>query len=859
MTQLNFRIIIIPKSNEEPNLNIFKLYVQECGLVVQSLERVELKKAKQPALEEILEFIIDVKARSCTKSNKVDLYKNLIIHWNCVTKRIKGERPMLQLSHDECFLRKRVSCHSRLQLRNVSFGVQARLGEYIAYSTVYENSTANFIHDMKELKIVTSITRTPDFRSITIQEKSLTISYTKIRNIIVSIDNETFDLYLDLLHPPLFYEEITVEGSINNSWKFHRVLPFDVNIFIVGKSPLLRLNFPYINDFFLILSCLRYRCGKIPIHFIAMDVIHKLPSCIPPINFIHFGCTYMWTAIINRTYLIHEQSENIRNSQDKLVRYSLTNGDCLENVLSSIIFFIDSGRYLNYWDIIDKLYFHLISRHNNSFKSMSIPEKCRLIRRIVITPTRMMMFPPDLMCENRILRNFDSEFFLRVTFRDDDFLPMNLRMYEDTVFFEVVNKPMNSGIQIGERHYEILAWSSSQLREHGVSMYAKDSEGFTASDIRKWTEIDPRTTMNIPKCLARIGQCFSQTEETLDVPLNNIHVKFERDIEKGFSPMTFEPYTFSDGIGRISKDLVKKVSKTISRGQDCSAFQIRYGGCKGMLVTDPTLKDVDIVFRESMRKFDCEGIGHTKLEIVKKSSPIPLRLNRPFIAILHDMGVEPRIFLRMQEIMLQNLIDMLLEEEKGSRYLNSRTPFSAFKFKDLSRSGICLTIEPFFRTLLLSLQRYYIDIIKTKANVDIDPAYGRNMFGVLDETGILQYGQVFVQYSSDVSLGVTTPEDTNILTGTVMVTKFPCVHPGDVRKFQAVDIPQLHHIIDCIVFPQNGPRPHPDEMSGSDLDGDEYSVIWMPELIFKRENEVPAHYPMPDVTMFKNESFWLIY
>lgn len=46
------------------------------------------------------------------------------------------------------------------------------------------------------------------------------------------------------------------------------------------------------------------------------------------------------------------------------------------------------------------------------------------------------------------------------------------------------------------------------------------------------------------------------------------------------------------------------------------------------------------------------------------------------------------------------------------------------------------------------------------------------------------------------------------------MTKSPCHYPGDVRKFFAVDVPELHHIVDCIVFPQNGPRPHPNEMAG---------------------------------------------
>ncbi|KAH7978716.1 hypothetical protein HPB49_006541 [Dermacentor silvarum] len=35
----------------------------------------------------------------------------------------------------------------------------------------------------------------------------------------------------------------------------------------------------------------------------------------------------------------------------------------------------------------------------------------------------------------------------------------------------------------------------------------------------------------------------------------------------------------------------------------------------------------------------------------------------------------------------------------------------------------------------------------------------------------------------------------------------PCLHPGDVQKFTAIDVPELHHVTDSIVFPvQATPR-----------------------------------------------------
>jgi RNA-dependent RNA polymerase len=126
-----------------------------------------------------------------------------------------------------------------------------------------------------------------------------------------------------------------------------------------------------------------------------------------------------------------------------------------------------------------------------------------------------------------------------------------------------------------------------------------------------------------------------------------------------------------------------------------------------------------------------------------------------------------------------------------------------------------------------------------------------------------EYGEVFVQFSNLRTKSLyrqnqsqtTSPDideqipnenewaETTILNNIrVVVTKHPCHHPGDMRTFNAVDKSELRHLRDCIVFPQKGKRPHSNEISGSDLDGDEYAVFWLDLLVPNTDNFEPYDY-----------------
>ncbi|CAN6700342.1 unnamed protein product [Malus baccata var. baccata] len=259
-----------------------------------------------------------------------------------------------------------------------------------------------------------------------------------------------------------------------------------------------------------------------------------------------------------------------------------------------------------------------------------------------------------------------------------------------------------------------------------------------------------------------------------------------------------------------------------------SAFQIRYGGYKGIVAVNPT--------------------SSMKLSLRKSIKLCPCFLNRQLITLLSTLGVQDDVFKEKQRFCIRELEATLNDPFKAQNALDLISSGEITNIlKELLSYGYEPNVEPFVAMMLRMFKEVKLMELRTKTRILIPD--GRSLMGCLDETGTLEYRQVFLQCSGTrhgqfFYDSVTLSGKRFIVEEQVVVGKSPCLHPGDVRVLMAVDVLALHHMVDCVVFPQKEPRPHPDECSGSDLDGDIYFVSWDPELIRPRKFPPMVYSPM---------------
>ena len=470
-------------------------------------------------------------------------------------------------------------------------------------------------------------------------------------------------------------------------------------------------------------------------------------------------------------------------------------------------------------------------------------------KSIIITPSKIIYNIPTLSSTNHFQRkliNYNDS-IIKVKVLDEDHSKIcSLDINKSEKLLKFIKTFFKDGIVLGFSYYNYIASSNSQLKNLGGWMI--NLEGIRACNEinnnfdNKYNEEDKNNysfqiynnseeilnkfgnfskEKNIFKNTARKGMLFSDTKYITDVNICNV---------KSLEDEKIGEYIITDGIGKISKDLIDYSSKIWDTNESnlYSAIQIRFMGCKGVFALDPTLESNTVHYRESQKKFNSDD---TALNICSVSNFKEGFLNRQFIILLSTLGVEDKIFENIQDNITKKYLNLLIDSSKAlvddnSLYYEVKNKLSYFipTFEYFFKKRIDFLNEPLFSQIINIL--VYSRLIDIKYNGRLKDKKSVCLMGVIDETNTLEEDQVYIHliYSTE-NLNIN-----KILDQKVIIYRSPSLHPGDIKILTAVNNPSLGHMKNVIVFSKKGNRPTFNQLSGGDLDGDRYFISYNDEI-----------------------------
>lgn len=259
-----------------------------------------------------------------------------------------------------------------------------------------------------------------------------------------------------------------------------------------------------------------------------------------------------------------------------------------------------------------------------------------------------------------------------------------------------------------------------------------------------------------------------------------------------------------------------------------------------MISLDSRIKTHSLFLRKSMIKFS--GSESTDIELCGAAyRPLPMFLNRQLIKILEDLGVSDIYFLDLQAKAVEQLRMSTQSTLSASKFLASHDVGEVVRLPWFMKQLISLDLffheDAFLRDVVELSVLAELRQLKHRARILVEN--GATLYGIMDETGILEEGEIFI--IRDVRPGVS-----EVVTGDkIIITRCPALHPGDVVWVRAVSVPPnspLMELTNCVCFSQKGSRDLPSQLSGGDLDGDLYNLIWDKNCVLRRSFP-PADYP----------------
>ncbi len=401
---------------------------------------------------------------------------------------------------------------------------------------------------------------------------------------------------------------------------------------------------------------------------------------------------------------------------------------------------------------------------------------------------------------------------------------------------------MQTPLVVAGRKFNFLAYSNSALRQHSV-WFVADFEHpelgrVTASTIRRGLGNFNR----IITCPARVGARMSQAFTSTDSTIIAEKIELIPDITSQVYDVRLGKVTtvnFTDGIGTISKETVEKITREleersfVKRRQRLmnshSAFQIRLGGHKGMLSVDYTHHGPSIRIRDSMTKFKSDDFQF--IEVAQTfERPKPAYLNRPLIMILETLGVRAETFKRLQDEMISSVKKAAGSLEGAHTLLQTYNLGRALKvpqvLSNLHKFGFKYSFSDFFRRAMKCVVYDILRALKYKARILLPNGY--TLVGVADIHRYLNEGEIFgkrvywglllvhriIDRASYLACICHEGHDPIFLEGRTLITRSPCMHPGDVQLVKAIgcpprDSPFFHEPLrNCVVFPCQGTHSH---------------------------------------------------
>lgn len=417
------------------------------------------------------------------------------------------------------------------------------------------------------------------------------VDYSTLCRVVVSHQADgSVIVYLHLVCSPLLYKSHRLQehddisskserklayvpqSEVGPESKWRRVVEFgqddtECTRSTLGGCRVLALTFSHKCDWYLdALQSLVALCPSIHLCWGAIQKVAAVPRVpLPPMRYMPFGVRYALFAVWTSSFQVPDEISQRNTAQElnRLLRRLLDEDPmALEEALLTVLQSLDQARIVNFQKGLEQLF--------NSFREVrargaltggvlgqDLPQHVVLVRRAVLTPTKLVLLAPQPVCTSRMLLHFEAEHALRVTMREDDgrMLSLSLGVNREDLLLDNIKPRLLEGFSVGGRRYEFLASSSSQLRNHGAWFYSRDSQGRKADDIR--AAIGDLSHIRSPsKYMARLGLAFSQSIGYITVPKECTEV--QPDILKEGRNSKLQ-YNFSDGVGRISSSILKRV------------------------------------------------------------------------------------------------------------------------------------------------------------------------------------------------------------------------------------------------------------------------------------------------------------